>query len=199
MDDLITFPLRHGRVEQVGSKPDSAATPFAESETSMFVHPLARSDQHLIQDFMLTKIVLLLAREADEAEWIFEMKSMDEKASGSETRENVFLFVYTVTRHHIAALRANAERSDAAERVSTVAPFLANFRDAVAANAPQHAHALWTPSAFGLESHVASPAIQRLAFEFLRLPSVPGADVVASSVADFLPDAYRSGAVAGEE
>lgn len=165
----------------------------------MFVHPLARSDQHLIQDFMLTKIVLLLARKADEAEWVFEMKAMDDRASGSDTRGNPFLFIYTVTRYYIGVSRAHAEMSGTAEMVSALTPFLANFRDAVAADASQHALAVWTMSPFGLEADVAAPTIQRLAFEFLRQLSIPAADLVASSVADFLPWPYRPDRAAGDE
>lgn len=165
----------------------------------MFVHPLARSDQHLIQDFMLTKIVLLLAREADEAEWVFEMKAMDDKASGSDSRDNVFLFIYTVTRYYIGVLRAQAEGSDAAERMPALTPFLSTFTHAVATHASQHALELWTLSPFGLEATVAAPTIQRLTFEFLRPLNIPAADPAASNAADFLPYPYRPDAVAGEE
>lgn len=148
---------------------------------------------------MLTKIVLLLARKADESEWVFEMKAMDDKASGSESRGNAFLFIYTVTRYYIGVSRAHADMSGEAELVPALAPFLANFRDAVAADASQHALVLWTMSPFGLESNVAAPTVQRLAFEFLRQFNVPAADLVASSVADFLPCPYRPDTAAGDE
>lgn len=148
---------------------------------------------------MLTKVVLLLARKADEAEWVFEMKAMDDKASGNATRGNAFLFIYTVTRYYIGVSRAHADAASEAYVVSGLTPFLANLRDAVASHASQHALVLWTTSPFGLESDVAAPTIQRLAFELLRQLSIPAADLVASSVADCLPYPYRPDAAAGHE
>jgi hypothetical protein len=47
-----------------------------------------------------------------------------------------------------------------------------------------------------METDVAAPATQKLAFEFLDRLSVPAADVVTSNVADFLPDPFASAAAA---
>lgn len=159
----------------------------------MFVHPLARTDQHLIQDFMLTKITLLLARHAEHSEWEFELTAMDEKTREGSSQGHAFLFIYTVARYYVAVTRAHAESN-----TSETGPdrddstFFGDFIDAVASNDPKRALARWFSTEISAETDIAAPAIRQLAFEFLDRLTMPASDFIASDVADFLPDPYES-------
>ncbi len=159
----------------------------------MFIHPLARTDQHLIQDFMLTKITLLLARHAEHAEWEFELTAMDDKSRERSSQGHAFLFIYTVARYYVAVTRAHAEFN-----TSETGPdrdestFLGDFIDAVASNDPTRALTRWFSTDFSAETDIAAPAIRQLAFDLLDRLTVPAPDFIASDVADFLPDPYES-------
>lgn len=60
--------------------------------------PLLMDDISLIQDVFLTKTLMLLARDADPAEWQFECR-VAEEASGARWAEmNAFLFDFTLGR-----------------------------------------------------------------------------------------------------
>ncbi|TFB63069.1 hypothetical protein E3N86_05465 [Cryobacterium sp. Hz7] len=157
----------------------------------MFVHPLARTDQHLIQDFMLTKIALLLARHAERSEWIFEMRAMDEKAREGSSGGPAFLFVYTVARYYIAVTRTQPEApADTGRLGKPRSTFVDDFTDAVAANDPQRALSLWVTSPFSVKTGVAAPATQELAFGFIDRLTDSEPAVTANNVADFLPDPF---------
>ncbi len=159
----------------------------------MFVHPLARTDQHLIQDFMLTKITLLLARHAEHAEWEFELRAMDGKSREGSSQGHAFLFIYTVARYYVAVTRAYAE-SNTSEAGSDrdESTFFGDFIDAVASNDPKRALTRWFSTEISAETDIAAPAIRQLAFEFLDRLTMPASDFIASDVADFLPDPYES-------
>ncbi|TFC30280.1 hypothetical protein E3O53_10175 [Cryobacterium sp. TMT2-18-3] len=157
----------------------------------MFVHPLARTDQHLIQDFMLTKIALLLARHAEREEWVFEMRAMDEKAREGSSGGPAFLFVYTVARYYIAVTCTQSEAPVDTGSFGKPRPtFVDDFTGAVAANDSQRALSLWMTSPFSLETSVAASATQQLAFGFIDRLTVPETELIASNVADFLPDPF---------
>jgi hypothetical protein len=159
----------------------------------MFVHPLARADEHLIQDFMLTKVAILLARRADSAEWQFELDAMDEQSEGGASDEHAFLFVYTAARYYVAVTRADAAALFSVDTADAASPaFFGAFTAAVAANDTVSARALWSAAPFSAEHTVATPAIHRIAFTFLDRLAVSEPDFVASTVADFLPDPYVS-------
>ncbi|TIH29489.1 hypothetical protein [Subtercola vilae] len=66
--------------------------------STMFIHPLVRRDQHLIQDFLLTKITLLLARQATASEWAFEVNSVREISGQYWADSNQLLLDYTLAR-----------------------------------------------------------------------------------------------------
>lgn len=164
----------------------------------MFVHPLARTDQHLIQDFMLTKITLLLARHAEHAEWEFELKAMDDKSREGSSQGRSFLFIYTVVRYYVAVTRAHAEsNSSETGPARDESTFFGDFIDAVASNDPKRALTRWFSTDFSAETNVAAPAIRHLAFEFLDRLTVPAPGFIASDVADFLPDPYESDHIVG--
>lgn len=159
----------------------------------MFIHPLARTDQHLIQDFMLTKITLLLARHAEHAEWEFELTAMDDKSREGSSQGHAFLFIYTVARYYVAVTRAHADSN-----TSETGPdrdestFFGDFIDAVASNNPKRALTRWFSTEIGAETDIAAPAIRQLACEFLDRLTISAPDFIASDVADFLPDPYES-------
>ena len=164
----------------------------------MFIHPLARTDQHLIQDFMLTKITLLLARHAEHAEWEFELTAMDDKSREGSSQGHAFLFIYTIARYYVAVTRAHAESNDSEtgpDRDDST--FFGDFIDAVASNDPKRALTRWFSTDFSAETNVAAPAIRHLAFEFLDRLTVPAPDFIASDAADFLPDPYESDHIVG--
>lgn len=164
----------------------------------MFVHPLARADEHLIQDFMLTKIALLLARGADSAEWLFELEAMDEHSEGGASDEHAFLFVYTAARYFVAVTRADSTAFSPLDATVGASPaYFGEFTAAVAANDTVQARALWVAEPFGAnetgaEHTLSTPVIRRIAFTFLDRLAVSEPDFVASTVADFLPDPYIS-------
>jgi len=159
----------------------------------MFVHPLARADEHLIQDFMLTKIALMLARRADSDEWLFELEVMDEQSQGGASDEHAFLFVYTAARYFVAVTRADATAFIPLDVSDAASPsYFGEFTAAVAANDAARARALWVAEPFGTEHALAATVVRRIAFTFLDRLAVSEPDFVASSVAEFLPDPYVS-------
>ena len=164
----------------------------------MFIHPLARTDQHLIQDFMLTKITLLLARHAEHAEWEFELTAMDDKSREGSSQGHAFLFIYTVARYYVAVTRAHAESSTSETSPDRdESPFSGDFIDAVASNDPKRAMTRWSSTDISAETDIAAPAIRQLAFEFLDRLTMPASDFIASDVADFLPDPYEPDHIVG--
>lgn len=77
-----------------------AAHPAAVSPVgpaSAFVHPLERDDVPLIEDFLLTKVTLLMTQNAPIAEWLFEIEAMA-VLSGERWERIHFLLGYTVAR-----------------------------------------------------------------------------------------------------
>jgi hypothetical protein len=169
----------------------------AESEGETFVHPLARDDEHLIQDFMLTKVALLLSRNARPEEWAFEMVLMDSSARDAKRGDHPFLFLYTVVRYCLAITHADAAARGGAHEISVASslgatPFLADFAAAVFFDDSRCAFSLWAASPLATGTNVSSVAIQRVVFDLLgrvaRLTELPH----ATSAADFLPDPYSS-------
>ena len=157
----------------------------------MFIHPLARDDQHLIQDFILTKIALLLSQHAEQGEWEFEMAAMDEKASEGGSRSNAFFFVYTVARYRVALTRArSAAATDTEPDLHEDSTFRWDFIHAVAHNDANRALELWLASPFSLETAISSPSVQRLIFPLLDAFSENTPTLLSTNLADFLPDPF---------
>lgn len=157
----------------------------------MFIHPLAREDEHLIQDFMLTKIALLVARHADDQEWLFELQAMDDQ---SESRGgSAFLFVYTVARYYVAGSRLNVGLGeDEFEPVNDSDAFYGEFAQAVASNDCEKALRLWRSSPHSSQVALAAPPIRRITAVYLEAVAGPDTEAIASKVADHLPAPYAS-------
>lgn len=156
-----------------------------------FVHPLARNDRYLIQEFMLTKIILLVARDADESEWAFELELMDTNLGDARGREHIFLFAYTVARYCLAVAHAQPIEVDHNSTTTGAgSPFVNEFLVAVDAGAFIRALSLWETSGFSSETDVSAPVIRRLTFELLRVPAAISSQGFATSFADFLPAPY---------
>ncbi|MEX1080012.1 MAG: hypothetical protein WED09_12995 [Homoserinimonas sp.] len=161
---------------------------------NMFVHPLARDDQHLIQDFMLTKIALLLARHAADNEWLFEMQAMDNQSKEGHGRGHPFLFIYTLARYYVAAGRLHSDAAGGTEfePVQSADSFYSDFADAVASNDCQKALDLWEASPLATHSEIAEPPIREMAAAYLRQVIVPETELIAARTADYLPDPFVS-------
>ncbi|MFS4506157.1 hypothetical protein ACMA46_07960 [Clavibacter sp. Sh2141] len=130
--------------------------------SASFVHPLARLDAHLVQDFMLTKITLLCAQDADLDEWRFELAAMDD-ASAPDTRSgNTFLFALTLLRY-LHALTC-ATTPDAAPDLLTFPP---GFLDAVTSGDGPQAAAIWYQDALGSSTSMRAPRLWEMAAEYL--------------------------------
>lgn len=174
---------REGRV--------TSCTPYR-LEHPVFIHPLARDDQHLIQDFMLTKIALLLAQHAERSAWEFEMAAMDDQASAAPSGPHTFLFIYTVARYRVALLRAQSSDLNESELATNDAPFMADFTKAIAHNDAALALNLWMKSPFSVEATISSPAVQRLAFGLVEPVTVGSPTLLSTNLADFLPDPFTA-------
>lgn len=163
------------------------------SSNGEFVHPLARNDHNLIQEFMLTKIILLASRNVSETEWAFELEAMDAQL-GSERRPiHVFLFFYTVARYSVAIAHSQAsELQQSSISTNADARFLDAFLGAVDAADSALALALWHSAGLGTESSVFAPAISRLTFELMRVPSTVSSQGMAAKFAEHLPDPYAA-------
>lgn len=156
----------------------------------MFIHPLARDDQHLIQDFMLTKIALLLAQHSERGEWEFEMSAMDDHANAAPSGRHTFLFIYTIVRYRVALLRAQSSDRSEGDLAASEASFTAAFTDAVAHDDTALALELWIASPFSVETTISSPAVQRLAFGLLEPVTEGSPTLLSINLADFLPDPF---------
>jgi len=112
----------------------------------MSTHPLAQDDYELIQDLMLTKVVFLLASEADASEWQFELRAQESLSEGRWDGRNAFLFDYTLAR----VLNANLRVTDATAQagIDWAPPgqteFLDDFLLAISYSDHPRAAAIWT-------------------------------------------------------
>lgn len=70
----------------------------------MTAHPLTAEDYHLIQDYMVTKVALLLTAQAGLPEWRHEIDAMQSQSGEYWQRRNALLFDYTLGRFLAAAL-----------------------------------------------------------------------------------------------
>jgi hypothetical protein len=161
------------------------------TEPHPFVHPLARGDLHLTQEFMLTEVALLLARDADDAEWTFELELMDTNSGEDLRRMNAFLFIYTVARYSIAAAHAQPSVPqgillEAGARTL----FLNRFLTAVGDDDASGASSLWEESSLRDETCLSTPAIRSVLTDLLSAFSVVAAEGAAPNVADHLPAPY---------
>jgi len=110
----------------------------------MFIHPLLRDDLRLIQDFMLTKITLLLAQNASGDEWAFEIRTMQELSGVPWDAHNGLLFDYTLARF-IAAGSSQGEPVDESAQPanSPLGSLVTNFIDSVNDEDNVQAHRVW--------------------------------------------------------
>ncbi|OUE20904.1 hypothetical protein BFL34_01722 [Clavibacter michiganensis] len=133
-------------------------------EPTAFVHPLARSDAHLVQDLMLTKITLLCAQGADDEEWAFELAAMDAAGAPATRGGNTFLFALTLVRYVHALTRAT--RPDARIRLRA---FPAGFVDAVVAGDGREAAAVWFRGAPDIPTSLTAASLRAMTAEALTV------------------------------
>lgn len=112
-----------------------------------FRHPLTRGDDALTQDFILTKVTLLLAHGASAREWDFEIEAMRATTTDQARNRIAFLLDYTLARY-IAAFDQNAHTAPdatvpAAARLSSLAR---EFTDAVHAENFRASGNIWSAS-----------------------------------------------------
>lgn len=88
----------------------------------MTLHPYATEDHALIQDLMMTKVVFLLASEAEPQEWHHEINEMQRISGETWGRQNASLLDYTVGRFIVAAYRDTGQHTLAAENPTEVLP-----------------------------------------------------------------------------
>ena len=113
-----------------------------------FQHPLTRADTVLVQDYMLTKVTLLLAQNAPAHEWHFEIEAMRATSTDTLKDRNDFLLDYTLSRY-IAAFERDITTAPAAPpsgAAGYLGSFARAFTDAVRAENFRAAASIWTAS-----------------------------------------------------
>jgi hypothetical protein len=147
-------------------------------------HPLTGEDYTLIQDYLLTKIVLALNAHLDSKGWDHEIDVLQRDSRTFWVRRNALLFDYTLAR-----LLAASALSSAVPDPSVTGPnesFIRDFVSAVSHQDPIAAESLWAEANNGsrtgdgvrLPSTIPLLARLRLAWEH----------VDARTVLDNLPD-----------
>lgn len=106
----------------------------------MSEHPFRTDDVHTIQDYLVTKVQLLLAAEADEHVWAHQYDAQRTIDPTSWVRQNAFLWDYTLARF-IAA--AHVRRYSIFELASPGAQLLEEFVQAVHYGEHASALSLW--------------------------------------------------------
>jgi hypothetical protein len=154
-----------------------------------FVHPLARSDAHLAQDFLLTKITLLCAAGAGPDEWVFELAAMDEVSAPADRAGNAFLFALTLLRYLHALTRAVPP-----EDPVRLPAFPAGFAEAVVAGDGAAAEELWSRGAPDVPTSLTAPRMRDVTMQALAvIDAVPRPHPVALTA--YLPRPYEAGGV----
>ena len=113
-----------------------------------FRHPLTRGEDALTQDFILTKVTLLLADGASAREWDFEIEAMRATTTDEARNRIAFLLDHTLARY-IAAFGQNAHAApDAAAAAPAAAAHLTSlareFTDAVHAEDFRASGNIWS-------------------------------------------------------
>ena len=112
---------------------------------SEFRHPLTRGDDALTQDFMLTKVTLLLARGASAREWDFEIEAMRATATDQSRDRIAFLLDYTLARY-IAAFDQSVPSAPPPAVTAPLSSFARAFTDAVCAENFRVSENIWSAS-----------------------------------------------------
>ncbi len=153
----------------------------------MAEHPLVRDDLYLIQDFILTKAALFLARDAAASEFRFELDTVRVLSAHKWWDRNAFLLDYTLARY-IAALEAvPPSDGDASEADG----FVRDFTDAVRIEQFEGARTKWMSSRpDGEPATQLLPSTLALFERLLRLKK----NRAIGTAADFLPGPYTPSA-----
>jgi hypothetical protein len=106
----------------------------------MILHPLQSEDIHAIQDYLVTKITLLLSVTADDAQWQNQYDAQEAIDPHLWASRNAFLWDYTLARF-IAAV--HIKRYQVLEHASPEEQFLEEFVQAVAVGDHRSAGGLW--------------------------------------------------------
>lgn len=134
----------------------------------MTSHPYATEDHALIQDLMMTKVVFLLASEAEPQEWHHEINEMQRTSGETWGRQNASLFDYTVGRFVVAACRAGDHKAFTTETLTEALPsYLIGIQDGAHMTAMALREALNDSGA--AESSNLPPSTTQLVSVLLRL------------------------------
>lgn len=129
-------------------------------------HPLRDEDYHLIQDYVLTKVVFALNADSTSSGWDHEIDRLQHDSESFWVRRNAFLFDYTLARLLIACVSASAERDESITGSSDEP--LREFIDAVEREQTGLAEHVWSeanagaPVGDGLRLPTTVPLVARL-------------------------------------
>lgn len=103
-------------------------------------HPYRTDDIHTIQDYLVTKIQLLLASGADDTQWTHQYEAQRTVDPTAWVRQNAFLWDFTLARF-IAA--AHIKKYDVLQAATPGEQFLEEFVQAVSSANHASALGLW--------------------------------------------------------
>lgn len=105
-------------------------------------HPLLGEDYSLIQDYLLTKIVLALNTDLDASGWNHEIDALESESTSFWVRRNALLFDYTLARLLSACSGWGDASGDLASHINNDS-FVRDFVAAVAHQDAGAAEYLW--------------------------------------------------------
>ena len=145
-------------------------------------HPLLGEDHSLIQDYLLTKIVLALNTDLDGSGWDHEIDALERESTSFWVRRNALLFDYTLAR----LLAACPDPAPGSSRATPTDTFVRDFVGAVAHQDANTAEYLWaeTNAGQGIGRGARLPSTVAL---LMHLRKAWG-EVHARTVLDNIPD-----------